>query len=294
MSTRPEKDTVTGKSTTGQEWDGIKELDTPLPKWWLYVFYVTIAISAVWYVLFPAIPYGTGHTNGLLGTTTRGELAEHIAEAQSAREAQLTEIAATDLPDLQNRPDLLAFAVQGGEAIFSDNCAGCHALGGAGQHGYPTLADDDWLWGGTYPEIYQTIWHGVRNADEDSRNSEMPGFGDILSKEEVAAAATYVQSLNEGMDAAEKASPEGARVFAENCTACHGEKGDGDQTIGAPRLNDQIWLYGGDFASIRNQIHGPHHGVMPAWGPRLGDVGVKMAAAYVYNLGGGKQEAPTQ
>ena len=313
MPTEIEKDAVTGKDTTGHEWDGVKELNNPLPKWWLYVFYATIVYALAWFVLFPAIPYGTGYTKGLLGSTAREEVAESIDQAQAARAGRLSELKAIGLPELQDRPDLLAFAVQGGQSIFADNCAGCHALGGAGQSIYPTLADDDWLWGGTYDEIYHTIWHGVRNADEESRYSEMPVFGEILGRQEIRDVAAYVQSLsqNEAQTpqpettpsdladetdvkervalTAENADPKaGAALFAENCAACHGENGGGDTAVGAPRLNDQIWLYGGTDEEIQAQIYAPRHGVMPAWGPRLGDVGVKMAAAYVYNLGGGR------
>jgi cytochrome c oxidase cbb3-type subunit 3 len=284
MPTKIEKDSVTGTETTGHEWDGIKELNSPLPRWWLYVLYATIIWSLVYYLLYPTIP----GIQGLMGYSQREEVVERMAQARARQAGSLDRIAAAPLAEIKADPDLLNFALTGGRATFADNCAPCHAAGGAGRPGYPTLADDSWLWGGTLGEIETTLRHGVRDDDDDdTRVSEMPAFGldELLEQDQIEAVASYVLSLS---TQAAGAAGEGLELYAENCASCHGGAGEGEREFGAPSLADQIWLYGGEKADIVAQITKPRHGVMPAWAGRLDDTTIKMLAVYVHALGGGE------
>jgi cytochrome c oxidase cbb3-type subunit III len=287
MPTKVEKDAVTGQETTGHEWDGIKELNTPLPKWWLYVLYATIVWSVVWWLLYPSWPWGTGYFGGLLGANQRLEHEARMASARDAQGAYVERIAAADLGYISRDPELLSFALAGGQAAFADNCAPCHGLGGAGQVSYPTLADDVWIWGGTLDDIHTTILHGIRSDDPDTRFNEMPPFGDFLSRDEIAAVAEHVLALSGRSDNPDLAA-QGATIFADQCATCHGEAGEGLAELGGPRLNGPIWLYGGDKADIVAQITRPRHGVMPAWGGRLDSETLKILAVYVHSLGGGQ------
>jgi cytochrome c oxidase cbb3-type subunit 3 len=288
MPTKVEKDAITGQETTGHEWDGIKELNTPLPKWWLYVLYATIVWSVAWWILFPSWPWGAGYFPGVTGANQRVEFEARAAAAREGQAQYLDRIAAADLSQISQDPDLLSFALAGGGAAFADNCAPCHGPGGAGQGYYPTLADDAWIWGGTLDDIQTTILHGIRSDDEETRFNEMPAFGDgMLSAEEIDATAEYVLSLSGKSDDAELAA-QGATTFADQCAVCHGEQGEGLAELGGPRLNDQIWLYGGDKADVVAQIRQPRHGVMPAWSGRLDPETIKILAVYVHSLGGGQ------
>ena len=289
MPTKIEKDEVTGTETTGHEWDGIKELNTPLPKWWVYIFYATVIWSFAYFVLYPAIPTLSGHTNGVLGYWSRGEMNASLEEGRAQRAPFVNRIRAASLDDIRRTPELLNFAIAGGRVAFAENCAPCHQAGGAGTRGYPSLADDVWLWGGTLADIHQTIAYGVRNANERSRTSQMPRFGvdGMLNAEQIRDAAEFVLSLtNRSTDAARV--QRGAAVFAENCVSCHGERGQGNQEFGAPALNGQVWMYGGDRATIIESITNARSGNMPAWSERLDEATVKMLAVYVHALGGGR------
>jgi cytochrome c oxidase cbb3-type subunit 3 len=290
MPTKGEKDAISGTETTGHEWDGIKELNTPLPRWWLYVFYATIAWSVVWWILYPAIPGITDYSRGILGYDQRAELRETMATARAAQAEFLERIAAASLEEIHADPDLRSFAIAGGRTAFADNCATCHGLGGSGQAGgYPVLADDDWLWGGTLDDIHETIRYGIRHEPAETRVSEMPAFGalEMLTPDQISDVAEHVQSLS-GMSVDAAAAERGATIYAENCAMCHGENGQGDRQLGAPRLDDQIWLYGGEKDDIVRQVTRPAHGVMPAWGDRLSPELVKMLTVYVHTLGGGE------
>jgi cytochrome c oxidase cbb3-type subunit 3 len=287
MPTKVEKDAVTGRETTGHEWDGIKELNTPLPTWWLYVFYATILFAAVWWLLYPSWPGLRGHFGGLLGADQRVELEERLAEARAARAQFYARIEAASLPEIRQDLDLLSLALAGGQAAFADNCAPCHALGGAGQAAYPTLADDDWLWGGTLEDIQQTVMFGVRSGHDEARLNEMPAFGEMLDPAAIEALTQQVLALSgQAHDAALAA--EGAALFAEQCAACHGEGGTGMSELGGPNLTDRIWLYGGTAEQIKTQIRRPRHGVMPAWAGRLDPAMIKLLTVYVHSLGGGQ------
>ncbi len=290
MAGKVERDEITGVETTGHEWDGIRELNNPLPKWWVFVFYATIAFSVLWWILYPAWPSLSGYTRGILGYDQRTELAEIMARVEAERRPWLERIRGEDLAAIVADTDLLTFATRGGEVVFKDNCAPCHGLGGAGQLNYPTLADDDWLWGGTLEDIYTTVAHGIRfHEDEETRDSTMPAFGadGILEPAQVDDVVQYVLSLS-GRATDEAAARRGGEIFQEQCAACHGEDGRGMREVGAPDLADDIWLYGGEPEQIRAQIWKPRHGVMPAWAGRLPEESLKMVAIYVHQLGGGE------
>ena len=280
-------DAVTGTETTGHEWDGIRELNTPLPKWWLYVLYATIVWGVIYTILYPAWPWLSGYTKGVLGYTPRAELNKTLEAVRASRAVWYDKFAQLSVDDIAKDPNLLQFAKAGGEVIFGENCAPCHGTGGVGRPGYPVLVDDDWIWGGTLADIQQTINYGVRSAHAEARVSEMPAFGadGLLSEQDIAAVADHVLSLS----GTAPANAQGAQIFAENCASCHGELGQGVAELGGPNLKDQIWLYGGNRDAVIAQIARPRQGVMPAWNGRLDDVQIKQAAVYVHTvLGGGK------
>lgn len=281
-----EVDAVTGTETTGHEWDGIRELNTPLPKWWLYVFYATILFSVVYTILFPAWPWLSGYTGGILGYSSRAEAMEELAEQRQARAVWLDRFEQARVEEIAEDPELLRYAMAGGDVVFADNCAPCHGSGGAGRPGYPVLADDQWLWGGTLDAIEYTLIHGIRSGRPEERFSLMPAFGidGILAREEIAAVAAHVLSLSGRGEGSEQ----GQQIFVEQCAACHGEDGTGIIELGAPDLTDDIWLYGGTEEEIVAQITNPRHGVMPAWSGRLGDAEIKQVTIYVHSLGGGQ------
>ncbi|MEW9921310.1 cytochrome-c oxidase, cbb3-type subunit III [Marimonas sp. MJW-29] len=286
-------DDVTGTETTGHTWDGIEELNSPLPRWWLWTFYATVIWGIAYTIAYPAWPMVSGATAGLLGYSTRGEVARDIdafREASAARDSQLAE---ADLVTLAStNEDLYRYAVSSGAAVFRNNCSQCHGSGAAGAKGYPNLLDDDWLWGGTHEAIAYTVRHGIRNdEDDDARYSEMPAYGEILSEEEIAALVEHVRSLS-GMEHDEALAASAVENFTDNCTACHGDNGMGNVDLGAPNLTDAIWLYGGDREALTETITNARFGVMPPWGPpRLTEAQVQAVATYVHQLGGGQTDA---
>ncbi|MEM7779744.1 MAG: cytochrome-c oxidase, cbb3-type subunit III [Pseudomonadota bacterium] len=287
----PNVDEATGTEFVGHEWDGIQELNTPLPRWWLWTFYATVAWAAVYVVLYPAWPLVSQATEGTLGWSSRGQLDAEMDAAAQARAGTFALIAQTDLTDIADDPELLAQAVAGGASAFKQHCVQCHGAGAAGyeEYGYPNLNDDDWLWGGTLTDIEYTLVHGVRWEGSDlTRITFMPAFDGIFSDAEVDALVTHVLSL----DGDGASSAAGAQLYADNCAACHQPTGEGDRIQGAPALNDAIWLYGESEASVRQQILNPRHGVMPGWSDKLDPVTIKMLAAYVHSRGGGEAEAP--
>jgi cytochrome c oxidase cbb3-type subunit 3 len=278
-----------GKSTADLDWDGIRKLDYPPPRWWVLTFWACFIFAAIWWVLYPSWPFFKTYFPGVLGYDQREDVVRHLAAGKAQQAVYLERIANQDTAAVQADPELRGFALVGGEVLFKENCAGCHGLGGAGQLAYPSLADDDWIWGGTLDAIEQTIRHGVRNGqDAEARDSIMPAFGadGILTRPQIEEVAQYVLSLTEGASNPE-AVPAGETLFAENCVVCHGDGGAGMQEQGAPALNDQVWLYGGEPHAISAQISRPKLGVMPFWQGRLDDSSIKMLAIYVHGLGGG-------
>ena len=286
MPTKIEKDALSGTNTTGHEWDGVKELNTPLPTWWVYTFYATIAFAIVYCAMYPAWPWLSGHTQGMLGYWSRGQLMQDLEAQTKARSAYVERIRKTPLADIRKDPELFNFAMAGGRSAFQTNCMQCHGAGGAGSVGYPNLVDDDWLWGGSLDQIYTTIQHGIRNSDDKSRQSMMPRFGadNMLNAQQIGAVTDFVLSLS----GKGKANAEGSKIFAEQCAACHGPEGKGNQEVGAPNLTDGLWLYGGDRDSVYRSIFYAHNGNMPSWSERLDHPTIKMLAVYVHSLGGGK------
>ncbi|MEM1196024.1 MAG: cytochrome-c oxidase, cbb3-type subunit III [Pseudomonadota bacterium] len=295
---RSDIDEATGTEFVGHEWDGIQELNTPLPRWWLWTFYATIAWSLVYVVLYPAWPLVSNATQGILGWSSRGQLAQEIQTAEAAREEVFAQIAAIELADLPDNPALMQQAVAGGAAAFKVNCVQCHGAGAAGyeEFGYPNLNDDDWIWGGDLNEIEYTLNHGIRwDGSAETRLAYMPAFEGVFDRDQIDALANHVLSLS----GKAQSRADGAELYAQNCSACHQANGEGDPIQGAPALNDAIWLYGSDIANIRQQIKAPRHGVMPGWQGRLDPVTIKMLAAYVHSRGGGEEiaeplEGPTQ
>ncbi len=277
-------DEETGQYTTGHTYDGLEELNTPLPRWWLWTFYATIIWGIGYTIAYPAWPLISGATQGVLGYSSRAVVAEDIVEHEAQNAALVEELTGTELASIDPASDLHRYAVARGGAVFRAQCSQCHGSGAAGVQaaGYPNLLDNAWLWGGTVDEIAYTVEFGIRNDNPDSRYSEMPAYGDIFTSDQIAGLVEYVQALPQGTGG------EAAELFADNCAACHGEQGEGMPEIGAPNIADAIWLYGGDAAAITETITNARFGVMPAWGERLSDADVRAVSIYVHSLGGGE------
>ena len=287
----PVRDEHTGVDTTGHEWDGIRELDNPLPRWWLWVWYATIAFSIVYWVLMPAWPGISGYTRGVLGQSDRADVAADLRDLQALRGEREARLVNASLEEIERHPDLQAHALAVGQSVFGDNCASCHGVGGAGARGYPNLRDDVWLWGGSLQEIEHTIRVGVRSGHEQTRTSMMPAFGRdrMLDARQVSDLTEYVVALS-GREANAAAVSRAAQLYADNCAACHAPNGTGMQEMGAPNLTDREWLYGSDRASISGQIHNGRNGVMPAWESRFSPGVIKALAVYIHaNAGGGEE-----
>jgi cytochrome c oxidase cbb3-type subunit 3 len=284
-----EKDPHSGTETTGHEWDGIKELNTPLPRWWLVVFIASIVWAFAYWVFMPAWPTASGYTHGLLDHSQRADVAVAVNALKLQRHAHESRLANASLQQIQNDPDLQQFAMAEGRSLFGDNCAPCHGSGGQGARGYPNLNDDVWLWGGRLGDIQHTITVGVRSTSSDTRQSQMPAFGrdKILKDSQIDDLTELVVSLS-GRSADPRAVRRAAKSFADNCAACHGVNGHGEQTMGAPNLTDSDWLYGSARIEIRDQIWNGHGGVMPTWAGRLSPEEIKSLAVYVHSLGGGE------
>ena len=290
------KDETTGVGTTGHQWDGIEEWNNPMPRWWVWTFYATILWAIGYVILYPAWPLVNGATAGLLGYSTRAEVAAQIAEVDAQNAELQARLASVDLTKIADDEALRNYAVQGGAAIFRNNCSQCHGSGAAGAVGFPNLLDDGWLWGGTIEDIAFTIRHGVRNEQSaDTRYSEMPAFGrdEILSTEEIGQVVQYVRQISEQEYDAALATP-GGEIYLNECAGCHLDDGSGDPIGGAPNLTDAIWLYGGDVETLTETVSNARFGVMPAWaqtynpGFGLSDAEINAVAAYVHQLGGGQ------
>lgn len=280
--------------TTGHVWDGIEELNTPLPRWWLWVLYVSIIWGIGYMIVMPAVPVpgsdGWTYTKGVIGYSQRDVVRAEVARSEASRAVYEDRIATADLAEIRSDEDLLNVSLAGGAAAFGDNCAPCHGSGAQGFTGFPNLNDDDWLWGGSLDDIHATIAHGIRWEDDDeTRFSQMPRFkaDELLSDAEISDVVQFVLSISGGdHDTARVA--DGAVIYQDQCSFCHGESGEGDRSQGAPNLSDTLWLFGGDEASLTETVAQGRFGVMPSWSGRLSEATVKELALYVHALGGGE------
>lgn len=283
-----EIDELSGVDTTGHEWDGIKELNNPLPRWWVWTFYATIIWSIGYTIAYPAWPMISTATTGVLGYSSRADVKAELVAAEAAKSEYIAAISSKSVEEVLADDTLRTFATAAGAASFKVNCVQCHGSGATGSRGFPNLNDDEWLWGGGIEDIRQSIAHGIRfDGDSDTRISEMPSFSDILEPAEIASVASFTASLS-GLEVDPAKAEAGREVFANNCAACHGDTGKGIRELGAPDLTDAITLYVFSEADIAQQIRAPRHGVMPAWQDRLGETTVKELAVYIHSLGGGE------
>lgn len=294
MADKKRIDAATGTETVGHEWDGIEELDTPMPRWWLWALYASIVWGVAYTIFYPAWPLIDRATAGVLGWSSRDKLEKELA-AEETRKAPIRDaIDRTPIEQLSADERLWQAAVEGGRAAFRVNCVQCHGSGAAGSRGYPNLNDDEWLWGGDIQAIHHTIVDGIRQPGHDAtRMSQMPAFGrdGMLQTDQIQDLVSHVQVIS-GQQKPDASSNRGGELFAQNCAACHGPSGQGDRSLGAPNLADAIWLYGGDREALTATITNARYGVMPSWGNRLDPVTVKMLAAYVHSLGGGEATPP--
>lgn len=283
-----EFDPVSGRKTTGHEWNGIKELDTPIPRVVLFFLAAGTLFSLIWWVLMPAWPLGVTYTKGLLGLDQREVVTREVEAAAAQRAVWTDRLATTDFAEIAADPEMMAYVRQTGGVLFADNCAVCHGAGGAGGPGYPALTAGAWLWGGAPDQLAETIRVGINAQHRETRVSEMLAFGDmqILTHDQIMGVAGHVRVLSgqkpEYVDAAALAA--GRQTFVDQCAVCHGVDGRGDPSVGAPNLTDRQWLYGGDTQSIVTSIQSGRHGQMPAWEGRLSPAEIRMMALYVADL----------
>lgn len=288
----PEVDPHSGVETTGHEWDGIQELNNPLPRWWRFVFWASVIVSIVYWVLmpaWPALPGMQGNTTGVLAQSDRVSVAVEADKMKGERSALSARLASADAATILKDHELSQLALSLGESAFGDNCATCHGAGGRGARSFPRLADDVWLWGGKLEDIERTIKYGIRSDHPDTRTSEMPAFGrdELLPSSEINDLVQFVLQKS-GQPADSQAAARAQPVFEANCASCHGADLHGDRSKGSANLTDKDWLYGGDAATIRRTIYGPRNGVMPAWVNRLDPATIRALAIYVHSLGGGE------
>ena len=288
-----ERDQISGHRTTGHEWNGIKELDTPVPRGVLIFLVVTHVFAVLWWFLMPAWPLGWTYTKGLLGINQRETVEENLKEAAAERAVWVNEIEMLPFSTIEAKPQLMKIVQESGHQLFGDNCAACHGVDGKGRAGYPDLTDDDWIWGGEPETIAETMRVGVNSTHLEARIGQMPAFGrdQMLSRKEVSDVAAYVFSLSHPESATEGNSDRvaaGKEVFLTNCAACHGEDAKGNRELGAPNLTDNYWIYGGDLQTIVTTIHGGRQGHMPTWDERLTPAEIKILALYVHSLSKGR------
>ncbi|MFC3068343.1 cytochrome-c oxidase, cbb3-type subunit III [Phenylobacterium soli] len=282
-------DEHTGVETTGHEWDGIRELDNPLPRWWLWVFWACVLWSVVYWVLMPAWPGLTGYTHGLMHNSARANVDKQLAELRAQRGAEAIKLKGASLEQIEKDPELQSYALALGASVFGDNCATCHGAGGTGGKGYPNLRDDVWLHGGTLEQIQHTITYGVRTGEPTAVSTQMPAFGrdQLLKENEIDDLTEYVVALSH-RPANKAAVYRAVTLYRDQCASCHGVTGTGDQAKGAPNLTDNEWLYGPTRADIRGQIWNGRGGVMPTWGKRFDPETIKALTVYVHANAGGQ------
>ncbi|HUH76295.1 MAG TPA: cytochrome-c oxidase, cbb3-type subunit III [Devosia sp.] len=283
-----ERDEFSGHMTTGHEWNGIKELNAPVPRIiWMFLITTTI-LAVIWTILMPSWPGVHGYFRGLLGVDQRISVAETVAQGVAERAGWTAQITNADFATIQANPALMGIVNEAGEALFGDNCAACHGARGTGNNGYPNLAAAPMMWGDEPETIMETIRVGINSAHPETRLAQMLAFGrdKMLDQGQIEVVADYVQSLS---DPAIASTAEGATVFADNCAGCHGSDAKGIAGSGAPNLTDAFWIYGGDRASIRQSIYNGRQGLMPTWEGRLSPLDIKLLALYVLELRSGPQ-----
>ncbi|QUS37449.1 cytochrome-c oxidase, cbb3-type subunit III [Tardiphaga alba] len=284
-----ERDPVSGYLTTGHEWNGIKELNTPVPRAVYFFLWATFLYSVVYWILMPAWPLGVTYTRGLLGLDQRDIVTAQVKEAavDRAKWTKLIETESYEAIQLDKR--LMGIVRQTGATLFGDNCAACHGRAATGGHGFPTLVSQAFLWGGTPDAIAETIRVGINASHPDTRVSQMPAFGrdGMLTRDKIDDVVDYVRSLS--MPAvAQSIAPEklarGKAVFTENCVACHGDNATGSTDVGAPNLRDLSWIYGGNAQTVFTSVWGGRQGQMPSWEARLSPLDRKILALYIVDL----------
>lgn len=279
--------------TTGHQWDGIEELNNPLPRWWLWTFLVSIAFSIAYCVYYPSWPTLNGFLKGTAGWSQYSELNDKLAAADLKKAPFETKIANMSVEQINANPNLRNYAIASGRTDFALHCSQCHGAGANGAKGYPNLLDDEWLWGGSLSDILYTITHGVRSLVDDpaSRdNGPMMAFvkDGVLTVDEARDTVRYVETLFDKTIKPSERTAAGKELYTANCAACHGEQGEGNREFGSPPLNNHIWLYGDDRYTLFETIANGRAGVMPAWGLKLSENTVKKLAVYVHSLGGGE------
>lgn len=284
-----ERDPITGRTTTGHEWNGIEELNTPVPRVVLFFLTVTTLFAIGYWIAMPAWPLWSTYTKGILGNDQREIVAKQVADAHQARAPWTDKIATMEFAAIQGDPDLMKRVQLAGRTLFEDNCAACHGVKATGGPGFPNLSAKSWLWGGTPDKIAETIRIGINSTNEGTRISQMTAFGrdGVLNATQIANVVAYVRSLS-GLGGSEPGEAEaiaaGKEVFAANCVSCHGEDGKGKQDVGAPDLTDKYWIYGGDLDTVFTTVYSGRQGHMPHWEGRLSPVDIKILALYVDTL----------
>ncbi|MCV3736971.1 cytochrome-c oxidase, cbb3-type subunit III [Rhizobium sp. TRM96647] len=284
-----ERDPVTGHMTTGHEWNGIKELHTPVPRpVWFFLIAFTL-FGVVWSLLMPSWPYGTGYFGGWLGIDQKQTVAKRLDEGVAERAAWAARIESEDYSAILADADLMPIVRETGHTLFGDNCAACHGVGGGGNGGYPNIVAAPTLWGDDPATIAETIRVGINGADPETRVSQMMAFGrdQVLERPAILQLVTYVRSLSgleEQTEANTAAIEAGRELFAQNCAACHGEDAKGLKEVGAPDLTDHFWIYGSGREAVYQSVYGGRQGHMPSWGLRLSPLDIKILALYVADL----------
>ncbi len=284
-----ERDPHTGYLTTGHEWSGIKELNTPVPRVVYFSLIATFIFSVVYWVLMPAWPLGVTYTKGLLGIDQRDTVADDLKQAALERSVWTKRVETEGFKEIQTDQRLMDAVRLTGRTLFGDNCAGCHGANAQGGKGYPSLTSSSWLWGGDPETIAETIRVGINSVHSDTRTSQMMAFGrdKMLKSGEVDDVVNYVRSLSNPSvtkDVPVARIEAGKKVFVDNCTACHGDDAKGKVDVGAPDLTDKFWIYGGDAQSITNSVWNGRQGHMPSWEQRLSPLDRKMLALYLADL----------
>lgn len=284
-----ERDPHTGHMTTGHEWNGIKELNTPVPRPVYFFLAATALFGIIYWILMPAWPVGVTYTKGLLGVDQRATVVQSLKQAQLDRSVWTKRIESEDFSTIQADPQLMTIVRETGHALFGDNCAACHGAKARGGKGFPNLTTTSWLWGGTPEAIAETIRVGINSPHADSRTSQMPAFGhdQILQRADIENVVSYVRSLSNGTASnAEQADriKAGKEIFAANCASCHGDDARGNAEAGVPNLTDKFWIYGGDVDTIYSTVWGGRQGHMPTWESRLSSFDRKILTLYVVDL----------